>query len=182
MLNKDEIWKEIPNYEGKYHVSNFGRIKSIGWDRVRSLGRRTVRLDKILKTHITKFGYERVELNKNGVGKKFVVHRLVALVFVDNPENKPEVNHIDGNKLNNFVENLEWNTSKENIRHAVEKGLNVAVSGDNHCCAKLTRAQALEIKDKFDSGEYKNQTFVAKSYNVSRSAIWQIVHGKSWKA
>lgn len=99
---EQEIWKDINGYKGLYQVSNSGKIKS---------------LKKILNPWLDK-GYLRVGLSKKSKHKYFSVHRLVALHFVSNPKNKPEVNHLDGNKLNNNDWNLEWSTQKENNEHA----------------------------------------------------------------
>ena len=114
-----EIWKDIEGYEGLYQVSNLGRVKSIyGW-----CGNRFVKRTKILKLKINNKGYTKVYLYKNKKSKMFFVHRLVAMAFVPNPNNLPQVNHKDGNKLNNSIGNLEWCTCSENIKHAYKTGL-----------------------------------------------------------
>ena len=121
-----EIWKTAIYdgiiYEGLYKVSNLGRILSLG-------NGGTHKTSKILKTRKNKYGYLQVQLCKNGIRKTFQVHRLVAQTFIPNPENLPEVNHIDENKENNFVflnedgtvnkekSNLEWSTHKNNCNH-----------------------------------------------------------------
>jgi hypothetical protein len=114
-----EVWKDIPGYEGLYQVSSLGRIKSL--DRHRMDGRHY--RERILKPSSDLAGYLSVELCKEGTGKRILVHRLVAQVFVPNPENKKEVNHINGTKADNRSENLEWNTSSENQLHAFRTGL-----------------------------------------------------------
>ena len=120
---QDEVWKDIEGYEGLYQVSNFGNIKSL--PKVRHNGRGTyIQKEKILKPSNTSTGYKKIELCKDGKRKGFKVHRLVAIAFIPNPDNKPEVNHIDGNKINNNIDNLEWVTSSENTIHAYETGLN----------------------------------------------------------
>jgi len=117
-----EIWKDIEGWEDKYQVSNLGRIKSLARRFKRGDGLTVNVEEKILKTMITKDGYERAKLNLMGGSKKYSVHRLVANAFIPNLENKPQVNHIDGNKLNNKVENLEWCTAKENVNHITKLG------------------------------------------------------------
>lgn len=104
MLNSQvEILKPVVGFEGLYQVSNLGYITN---------GRKT------LKTYTINSGYQAVKLTKNGVRKSVLVHRIVAIHFVDNGEEKPEVNHIDGSKTNNRADNLEWVTSAENKEHA----------------------------------------------------------------
>lgn len=104
-----EIWKDVLNYEGIYAVSNLGNVSRISW------GYR-----KPIKQHDHRRinAYKVVRLSKGGICKMKLVHRLVAEVFIPNPKNKPEVNHIDRNKLNNISDNLEWVTHNENIRHS----------------------------------------------------------------
>lgn len=120
MVNR--IWKDIPGYEGLYQVSNFGEVKSF-------YKFRDGKKERILKHAINDSGYKIVVLTKNKKPKSLRVHRLVALTFIDNFENKPQVNHIDGNKLNNNINNLEWCTNGENEKHAYKLGLKKINSG-----------------------------------------------------
>lgn len=106
-------WKPVPGYEGIYEASSDGEIRSL--DRLDSIGRR--RQGKIRKQFPVQGGYLQVRLNKDGVTKGIGVHRLVALAFRDNPEGKPQVNHINRDVTDNRIENLEWCTSQENHRH-----------------------------------------------------------------
>ena len=109
-----EVWKDIKGFEGKYQISNLGRVKSL---------QRNGRPERILRLNLIK-GYAYTTLSNGSRGKKKLkVHRLVAEAFIPNPHNKPEVNHIDGNKRNCKVENLEWVTHQENCKHAYETGL-----------------------------------------------------------
>ena len=121
MIMEKEIWKDIKDYEEMYQISDLGRVKSLA--RIIKHQNRHYRKDKILKTSIDNHGYLQVTLCKNGKVKRFHVHRLVAQAFIPNPENKPQVNHIDGNKLNNNINNLEWNTAGENTYHAYKNDL-----------------------------------------------------------
>ena len=115
-----EIWKDVIGYEEIYKVSNFGRVKVLEKNIVSNLKHNTgfyKKYEKILKQQNEKKGYKIVGLTKNMKQKGMLVHRLVAQAFIPNLENKRTVNHIDSNKQNNRVENLEWNTYKENIQH-----------------------------------------------------------------
>jgi hypothetical protein len=158
-----EIWKDIPNYEGLYQASNLGRIKSFLMNR-----------ELILKTPTGYLGYSYVNLK----GKLFRVHRIIGNTFLKNEKNFREINHKDGNKTNNKVENLEWCTRSYNMKHAFKNGLAVGMKGEKHHKCKLTQIQAIKIKY-----EYKDMTHkeIAKKYNVAKSLISMIRTGQTWK-
>ena len=119
----EEIWKDIQGYEGLYQVSNLGRVKRNYRENIDSKGRKRIFNESIIKPNIDKGGYFYVNLYKNGKKEIQKNHRLVCNTFIANPENKPQVNHIDGNKENNNVNNLEWVTIQENIQHAYKNNL-----------------------------------------------------------
>jgi len=123
-MAKVEVWKPIAGFEGLYEVSNLGQVKSLERLRITKGGGITKVCERILKQTLNKFGYCKVTLTKAGKHHFFVAHRLVAMAFIPNPEIKPEINHKDGNKQNNCVDNLEWCTPTENKRHAYATGLN----------------------------------------------------------
>jgi hypothetical protein len=108
-------WRDIPGYEGKYQAGINGIIRSLNFGHHGAI--------KELKGRRDKKGYLRVALYQNGVPHNYKVHRLIAMVFIPNPESKPQVNHKDGVKAHNWVDNLEWSTDLENMSHAWEKGL-----------------------------------------------------------
>lgn len=124
-----EIWKPVEGYEGLYEVSNTGKVKALkrtvksynGLDRSFNEKILTLHSSKITKRHPKPIYH--VELWKNNKRKVKLIHRLVAETFIPNPEGKPQVNHIDGNRMNNSVENLEWCTGSENSKHAYKTGL-----------------------------------------------------------
>ena len=149
----EEIWKDIIGYEGYYQISNLGNVKS---------------LDRILKDNggifiktgnYKKFekqtGYKRVALSKNNQDKKFMVHRLVAQAFIPNPDNKPFIDHIDGNRANNKVDNLRWVTHKENMKNPITvlrkseaaKGLGAI----RKQCARKCRIKCIETNVVYES-------------------------------
>ena len=122
-MNTKEIWKDIKGYEKTYQVSNLGRVKSLERPIYRKCGRlHYIQKERILNQS-TGWRYCQLNLRAGKTTHRFYVHRLVAITFLDNPENKPEVNHKDGNKLNNNLDNLEWTTCSENVQHAFRTGL-----------------------------------------------------------
>jgi len=118
-----EIWKDIPNYEGYYQASNLGRIKSLERIIIRRDKKSYLQKETILKQAKNKKKYYQVGLSKNFKHKTISVHRLVAQAFIPNPDNLPQVNHIDGHKENNCVDNLEWCDNLYNMQHSYKLGL-----------------------------------------------------------
>lgn len=165
-----EIWADVEGYEGLYEISNFGRVKSFAKSRK----------GKILTPTFEKVGYSRVILSKDCIHQKYLIHRLVATAFVPNPENKEEVNHIDGNKLNNYFENLEWVTTSENQKHSLKIG--IIKEGAEHRDAKFTKEQVRYIREvcKLKDPEY-NAAALARKFNVGKTAVLNVFYGRTYK-
>lgn len=181
-----EIWKDIKGYEGLYQVSNLGRVYNI-------------KRNKYKKPSKDKDGYLYVGISKQGKSKNYKVHRLVAEAFISNLENKPQVNHIDGNKLNNVVKNLEWVTSKENIIHAHKIGLSYNAKGKEHFnYGKHLTKETKEKMSKKRKGELNSNSkqvrcintgeifkYIRKAseyYSVAAESIGRCCSGKSKSA
>ena len=183
-MNDLEIWKDVKDYEGLYQVSNLGNVKSL--DRIVETKNRGsyLRKGKIQKKSVNSFGYETVGFTVNGKTKIYRVHRLVALSFIENLENKPQINHIDGNKTNNNVNNLEWCTPSENQTHSVSTGLSnpsyPVLKGSKNGRSLLTEEQVVEIRTKYIPYKYSAKK-LALEYNVSESCITHILNNTSWK-
>ncbi|MCC8990476.1 MAG: HNH endonuclease [Staphylococcus sp.] len=144
-IKDKEKWKLIKGYEDFYEISNFGRVRSLDRLTNNSVGT-FVRKGKMLKPSINRSGYKFVLLTDGNKNRKLEkIHRLVALNFIDNPLSKPFVNHIDGDKLNNKVGNLEWCTPLENTTHAIENKLFVP---SQHCRkGRIIRKVGMYSKD-----------------------------------
>lgn len=175
--------KDVPNFEGLYWVNADGNVITKNW---RNTGK-----EAILRPATDNKGYLRVGLMKNGKLYTLKVHRIVAQAFIPNPELKPQVNHKNGIKTDNRVENLEWCTHKENALHAVKNGLwDMKIAGWNKGIttlkgsqigtALLKELQVKEIREKFKPRKYTRK-MLAKEYNVTEACIADIVRGKSWK-
>ena len=137
-----EQWKDIKSYEGLYQVSNYGRVKSLPKKRITGTGF-YIQKERIMSLQIKTKRYYGVGLTKDGAHKNFLVHRLVADAFIENPNNYEEVNHIDCNKLNNKVENLEWCTAEANLEHAFKNGLLTKTKG-----RKLSKEECMRISER----------------------------------
>jgi len=161
-----EIWKEIKGFDGDYYVSNLGRIKSY---KVSVYG-------KIIKSNTNKLGYVYYTLTKNKKLRSFTIHRLVCLAFLDNPENKPHVNHINGIKSDNRLCNLEWCTRSENIRHADLIGLRTPKKAFEHYNSRFLKQDIIDIRKSKLS-----ETKLAEIYLVNRATIGKIKRLERYK-
>ena len=169
----EEIWKDVVGYEGLYQVSNFGEVRSLNYLHKRCI---CVMKQKKLRT-----GYMAIELHKDKIRKTINVHRIVAMAFIENKDNKPCVNHIDGNKENNKVSNLEWCTAKQNIEHAKQTGLmkrsNVAGMYGIH--KKAQKAVNQFTKDGEFVAKWDSMLAAARTLHCSQRCISACANGKT---
>ena len=183
-MNK-EIWKDIVGYEGLYQISNYGRIKSLGryyfsgiYNAIKKYQNENIR-----KTEKAKNGYMRIALCKDGKIKKYLIHRLVAEHFIDNPNKLPQVNHIDENKENNYYKNLEWCDNKYNMNYGkrnekVRKSI-IATKG--------RKVNQYDLEDNFIK-QYSSINGASKQFNRKGSNIraccigeQKTAYGYKWK-
>lgn len=170
-LQFEEIWKDVNGFEGRFKISNFGRILSLN-------GR--LKRDIILTPSIDCLGYRALTLRKTPLKRKVRVHTLVGEHFLVNPHLKVRqtINHIDGNKLNNHVSNLEWISAAENCAHAVRIGL-YNIKGSKHPQAKVNEEQVLEMRKMHDEGYTSTQ--IANKFGISPRNTRDIVSKRLWK-
>lgn len=166
-----EIWKKVNGVEN-YEVSNTGKVKRLDTIVTRSDGQSYVLLGRILKQENLKRGYKRITFCNNNITSRMSVHRIVAINFIDNPDNKPCVNHIDGNTSNNTVENLEWCTYSENEKHSY------SILNKLNNNRKLNSEDVLNIKNSACFGVNGNIKDLAFTYSVDVSTIYNILKNK----
>ena len=156
----EEIWKDIKGFEGLYQVSNFGRVKSFPRKGTQTTKERIIKFTKSNKNYLV------ANLKNNNIQQSFSIHRLVAQAFIPNPDNLPQVNHIDGNKQNNNVNNLEWCTNKQNRCHA----------SCNHLL--YTRhINQFDLEGNFIK-EWNSITEASKFYNIKYNSLWSACNNK----
>ena len=166
-----EIWRDVVGYKYLYQVSNFGRVKSFQ--------RRNTR---VIKPSVDSGGYMKVALSRDGKTKNHNVHILVARAFVSNLDNKPEVNHKNGDKWNNHFENLEWVTDSEHKQHAYRTGLRTEAQGEAHRLAKLTNSEAAYCRDVYKPRDKDfGASALARKFGVCRQAIQHILKGMTYR-
>lgn len=169
-----EVWKPIKGYEGLYEVSNYGKVKTL-----RKMSGTCYRKEHELSLNrLSVDGYVRIALRKNDKSWETKLHRLVAEAFIPNPLNKKTVNHIDGNKLNNRADNLEWADRHEQLAHAYRLGLKKPV----HTNRKLSDEAVRYIRKKYKRQSTEFGTVaLSKKFGVSNCVIGLIVRGKAYK-
>lgn len=169
-----EEWKDIKGFEGMYQISNLGKVKTLNY---KNTGEERIRANSL-----TKDGYLKIRLLYKGKDKTVGVHRLVAEAFIPNIENKETVNHIDGNKQNNIVENLEWANRKEQMVHAYKLKLKKAKKGIDNINSKFSKEDILKIRRLYKPRDKEyNTVALGKRYGVCDSVIGDIVNYRTYK-
>ena len=179
---KEEIWKPIEGlkdgfYDGLYEVSSLGRIKLLPRILNCPNGKRLTK-EKIV-TGSNAHGYRRINLKKDRIRLQIDIHILVARAFIPNPNGYPQVNHIDANRANNEVSNLEWCTQKMNSRHALELGLFKTTRGSERSTAKLNEDKVVTIREMYKTGLYTMCT-LAQKFSVGKTTIRTIINRTKW--
>ena len=171
-----EVWKDIEGYEGYYQVSNNGNVKSCV-KCILATNRIINRKEKLLKPW-TCDGYKIVKLYRKNIPYTTKVHRLVGIAFIPNPEKKPQINHIDSDRANNHVYNLEWATASENAIHGYTYG-DRSTQGVRHPQSKFTEKEILAIRS-IDFSQI-TRVRIAKIYGVVKTTVSAIVNRQNWK-
>lgn len=176
-FNLDEYWLPIEGYENFYEVSNWGRIKSL--EKIVSYNNGQMRLyeEKILKLNPSN-GYRTISLVKEKIKTTAMVHRLVGLAFIPNPDDKPFINHEDGDRSNNYYLNLSWSTNSENQLHSYNVLGNKAVRGEDNGASKLSSMAVHFIRNLYATGISQNE--IGSQFGVCQEAVRKIVYKKTW--
>lgn len=153
--SKKEIWKDVKDYEGLYQVSNYGNVKRI-------------KDNYIFKQNKNSRGYRIITFTKNKKEKSVSVHRIVAETFISNPNNLSQINHIDGDKMNNKVDNLEWCTQSENMKHAYKTGLEIK---------KGKKVKQYDLEGNYIK-TWNKMNEAEKEMNITHGKISQVCRGK----
>lgn len=169
-------YKDIPNYP-QFEVSRDGDVVRKTVTTIRSNGRPIKKMRHSLRKTITKKGYVSVSIHIGKSTKRVAVHRLVAMTFIPNPKAMKEVNHKNGIKTDNRVENLEWCTRSENVRHSFKLGLR-SHKGENNSNAKVTRQEVENIRSLAKSGVSPKS--ISVGYNISLTSIYNIISKRTW--
>lgn len=174
----NEEWRDVVGFEGYYQVSNLGRVRSLDRTVVAKAGHSIFLKGRIMKLRLS-HGYWAVGLCVNGVMSSAKIHCLVAKAFIGDRPLGYDINHIDGNKLNNAVSNLEYCTHAKNMQHAVSTGLQLGCKGEDHPKSILTDRKVLEIRRLFAQGGI-SKAAIARMYGVSYGAIFDILSNRRW--
>lgn len=179
-----EMWKPIIDFEGQYEVSDMGRIKYVPKTIMRfrkdTLKSHSTSLKgKTTNGYLNRKGYLVTKLWKDGNKKCVIMHRVVAINFIPNPYNLPQVNHIDGVKTNNKVQNLEWCNNSHNIKHAYANGL-MSRKGERQNTCKIKDADVLEIREFYSKNPKALLRIYADKLNITKTSVCRIIKRKTW--
>lgn len=169
------MWKGIKGYENKYQVSDDGKVRSLQRHINNGSANGMTLACRILKQTKNPHGYYQVSLMNNGIRSVRYVHRLVAEAFIQNTNDLPVVNHIDGNKSNNCVDNLEFVSYHSNNQHAYDTGLHK--KGNDHYRSVLSDSDVKQIRRE---GKYTTYEKIGNKYNVSKATIRDVLTGRTW--
>jgi len=174
-----EKWKSVDQFFGYYEISEYGILKRLNRIYIISNGYKVNVREMIIKPKFNAKGYlyYHVKVNKKNI--RIAMHRLVAYAFIPNPENKPMVNHINGIKTDNSIENLEWCTASENSIHAFKTGLSNPCKGECNGTSKLKNSDILKIRAMSDYG--MTLIYISAIYKISISQVWKIHKRHHWK-
>lgn len=163
-----ELFVNIIGFDGLYQISNLGKVKSLRFGK-----------ERIMKAFVGTGGYLHTQLKRDGKMSNLSIHRLVAIHFIHNNQNKPDVNHIDGNKCNNTVSNLEWCTKSENIQHSFKIGTHQRKKGESNSNVKITEKDVIQIRDDYENKNISLRALGDK-YGLGKSSVFRIVNKISW--
>ena len=172
---KGEKWRRAVGFSANYYVSNMGRILTLTGYGIKN-NPMIMKPAQCMDKRRNRLGYFRTVMDRRNIR----VHRVVAEAWVDNPEGKPFVNHINGDRADNRAANLEWCTNSENVRHAYRTGLAHGVRGEKQHSAKLTEEQVRQFKKEWWGERRMTRKQYAKEFGVSEAAIKDIIRGRSW--
>lgn len=170
-----EVWKDIIGFKGYYQISNLGRLKSLKRSILRNDGSYMNLRERILKPKIDKYGYITYSLTKGNLSKHLTAHRLVAYAFLNKVEGASQINHIDGNKMNNKPENIEWCNSCHNNREAVRLGLR----GGKPYKVRVDSRPILQFKDGILVKRHQSLAFACRYANLKKTSISNCLQGRS---
>jgi hypothetical protein len=170
-MKDNEIWKDIPGYEGRYQVSDLGNVKSLDIVLLKRDGKKVTKKGKIKAFYIDSAGYKQVHLYMNGNAKHCKIHRLVADMFIKGKKENLQVNHINGIKTDNRACNLEWVTQEENMKHAYSIGLQTPVNNG------LSKKIAV-LKNGIQIKEFPSIRELCREMNLDRRTVRRVITGR----
>ena len=176
-----EEFTPMVGYEDFYEISNFLRVRRLP-RLIRNKSALFVSKERIVVSYFSKsIKYMVISLTKNSKKSQMLMHRLMAIHFIPNPENKPDVNHKNGIKTDNRVENLEWCTKSENSQHASKSGLLKIHKGEDSVRSKLNEEQVLKIRELFNQNPKINKSSLAREFKIGNTTLHHILKRNTWK-